>query len=444
VKALRDDDSIVIDFVLERDTVGVPGSPNIAQTILRKIDKSDIVVCDVSIITQNMSIGRLSPNPNVLIELGYALKALGADRIVMVQNTEYGGPELLPFDLKMNRVTTYEMNARETDRASERGKLQKKLERAIRTILPTLEIASQEESETLSDVTDEAIRSIENSAPNKTIRVGRFVELLNEELDSLAPDFSEGDARDELFIQSINTTQGFVFEYARLAKTIAVMGDRDAVLALYRIFERIMDNYRPPAGFNGNFYRSDFDYYKFLGHELFIVLISSLISENQWIMITNLLNKDIYIKNSLSGPRLVDFSAISEPVESFEIHSNRLNMKRVSFHADTLNQRYTDGTLAEIVPIEEFTAADFFLRLRSEKWRPWSILYIGHGEPRYLTESTSTQFAENLLAPLDLKSQDEFRQRIVACRESLSRFYASKTPFFDTLEDFDVSRVGSR
>jgi hypothetical protein len=54
-----------------------------------------------------MSRHRRAPNPNVLLELGYARSALGQNRIALVMNTAFGGPEKLRFDLKMYRVMTY-------------------------------------------------------------------------------------------------------------------------------------------------------------------------------------------------------------------------------------------------------------------------------------------------------------------------------------------------
>jgi hypothetical protein len=71
-KSIRNDDSIRVEPVVDRDTAGAPGAPDIAQTILNKIDQSNVFVCDVSIIDRERP--RPTPNPNVLIELGYALK----------------------------------------------------------------------------------------------------------------------------------------------------------------------------------------------------------------------------------------------------------------------------------------------------------------------------------------------------------------------------------
>lgn len=44
-KKVRDDDSIEVEPVIDRDTRDVPGAPNIAETILKKIAESEVFVC---------------------------------------------------------------------------------------------------------------------------------------------------------------------------------------------------------------------------------------------------------------------------------------------------------------------------------------------------------------------------------------------------------------
>jgi hypothetical protein len=138
VKAIRDDDSIKIEPVIDRDTQGVPGAPDIAQTILQKIEQSQIFVCDVSIINRWMSIilrKRAAPNPNVLVEPGYALKVLGPECIIMVLNAAYGKQELLPFDLRMKRVVSYYEQRSNRNCAAERKRLEAVLTDTIKAIL---------------------------------------------------------------------------------------------------------------------------------------------------------------------------------------------------------------------------------------------------------------------------------------------------------------------
>jgi hypothetical protein len=111
-------ETLGIEPCLDRDTQNTPGAPDIAATIFDKIDKCHLFVCDVSIVNQNAS-NRPTPNPNVLIELGYAVKTLGWNRIICVFNEATGGIQDLPFDLRQRRVRSYQLREGE-DKADQR------------------------------------------------------------------------------------------------------------------------------------------------------------------------------------------------------------------------------------------------------------------------------------------------------------------------------------
>ena len=87
VKALQKDDSVDIHPVIDRDTEGVSGSPEIAQTIFAKIRNANIFVADISIINAAFEGSRPTPNPNVLVELGYAASSLGWGNVLCVFNS---------------------------------------------------------------------------------------------------------------------------------------------------------------------------------------------------------------------------------------------------------------------------------------------------------------------------------------------------------------------
>jgi hypothetical protein len=84
---------------LDHDRKGVPGSPDLANTILDKIRATSIFVADVTPVGKTEG-GKLVMNPNVAIELGYALTSIGNQGLLMVLNDYYGDRESLPFDLK--------------------------------------------------------------------------------------------------------------------------------------------------------------------------------------------------------------------------------------------------------------------------------------------------------------------------------------------------------
>jgi hypothetical protein len=107
------DDSL---FRVDRDTLDVAGSPPIAETILRKIREAGVFVADVTTIGKSVA-GKLLPNPNVMIELGYAMRVLGHERIVLVMNQAEGATlRHLPFDLRHWRVpVVYSLRKDATD-----------------------------------------------------------------------------------------------------------------------------------------------------------------------------------------------------------------------------------------------------------------------------------------------------------------------------------------
>ncbi len=99
VKQIAKESDIVM--IVDRDTKGVGGTPPVVEIILEKIRTCDIFVYDSSLVYKDP---RPAPNPNVLLELGYALAIIGERRLIGVFNTANGSSaEDLPFDFKHRR-----------------------------------------------------------------------------------------------------------------------------------------------------------------------------------------------------------------------------------------------------------------------------------------------------------------------------------------------------
>ena len=109
IQQLGRDDELDVEPSLDRDTRGVNGSPVILDAILEKIDNCTAFVADVSVINSGDS-SRPTPNPNVAIELGYAIASCGWDRILPVCNEHYGNIDKLPFDIPERRVISYTLS----------------------------------------------------------------------------------------------------------------------------------------------------------------------------------------------------------------------------------------------------------------------------------------------------------------------------------------------
>jgi hypothetical protein len=125
---------------IDHDTLDESGAPAITETILRKIKESAVFIADVSLVgataTQNGQSEKRLPNPNVMLELGYAAATIGWDRVILVMNKHYGSLERLPFDLRNRRFPiTYELGpeSQKVDQVSTAASTE--IEYAIRSAL---------------------------------------------------------------------------------------------------------------------------------------------------------------------------------------------------------------------------------------------------------------------------------------------------------------------
>lgn len=114
IKSLNKEDVLHLYFEYDRDTLGLSGSPDITSSIFDKIKKCTLFIADISNITTHAN--RSIPNPNVLIELGYAINILGWERIICFFDINTGTIEQLPFDIRQKRILTYDPTKENEDK----------------------------------------------------------------------------------------------------------------------------------------------------------------------------------------------------------------------------------------------------------------------------------------------------------------------------------------
>lgn len=114
-----------IKLEIDSDARDEPGSPYIPHSIFHKIKESQIFLADVTLVFKGINRKSvLSPNPNVLVELGYAISELGWNRIIPVLNVNNHTPEDLPFDIRQHATLRYK----------DKDELSEKITHAILTI----------------------------------------------------------------------------------------------------------------------------------------------------------------------------------------------------------------------------------------------------------------------------------------------------------------------
>jgi hypothetical protein len=130
IAGLKGVEEPLLDVRLDHDTQGVAGSPDITSVILEKIDKCSVFVADVTPVDEGND-DRRFPNPNVLLELGYAIKSKSFSRVIMILNTHFGDVEQLPFDIRGKRILRYSSAPEDESRSEVMRSLSKTLLEAL-------------------------------------------------------------------------------------------------------------------------------------------------------------------------------------------------------------------------------------------------------------------------------------------------------------------------
>lgn len=121
---------------LDHDTKGKTGWVDITVAIFEKIEASGVFIADVTPVAESKSkldkagkeVGlRPIMNPNVAVEMGYALKALDWSKIIPIMNTAYGSVDRMPFDVDRSRRWAMTYNLKEGASKDEIKDVRKKL-----------------------------------------------------------------------------------------------------------------------------------------------------------------------------------------------------------------------------------------------------------------------------------------------------------------------------
>lgn len=94
------------EIVIDEDSRNTTREDSIDYIILKKIPNCDFFVGDITPVAKDYK-GKPIPNPNVMLELGYAVKAIGWSRCLLVWNEKYGDMIHAPFDVRNRSIIPY-------------------------------------------------------------------------------------------------------------------------------------------------------------------------------------------------------------------------------------------------------------------------------------------------------------------------------------------------
>jgi hypothetical protein len=383
------------------------------------------------------------------------LGVLGAERIITVLNTAYGRQEDLPFDLRQRRSIGYYMPEETESEGQSRASVRRDLENRLKTeLLAILRLEDPQPIE-MVPLAEQAREAVNEGRPDQAALVREYMVELAMKIPLISPADTK-EVLDEQLVQAIDASTGLKIEFARLAKRIAEMSAAEAARALYEGFAEILNlSTLPPDGRrrDDRFAR---DLARFLGYELFVSFFAFLMQNKRWELIAALLDQELYARvHDFAFPESVPFTALSQPVALLYEPNKRLNLNSRSLQGKLLYERHSKGDLAKLVPIEQFMEADYFLFLRASlspetppqwiEWRGWSTVNM-QSPARFLRESVRSEFAQQLAHALGLPDVPALRSRLSERQNALTDIwtYGFRSPWFDPLERFDISTIGSR
>lgn len=130
------EDSPRVEFGME----GIAGTPEVATVMFTRIKKSAVFIGDMTLVGTIAKGGsdkdKRVPNPNVLLEMGYAAGTIGWGRVICVMNEHFGKRKELPFDVR-NRRFPIDYSLAPGDK-TQREKVKKDLTRQIKFAIETV------------------------------------------------------------------------------------------------------------------------------------------------------------------------------------------------------------------------------------------------------------------------------------------------------------------
>lgn len=235
-----------------------------------------------------------------------------------------------------------------------------------------------------------------------------YFNLFSENLEKFRITRNETEVFDQQVVDSI---ENFIPARNELVEAFSVIAQYDqsttTVPAIHKFFESLIHYLDKPEGTN-SYQEWDWDNFKFIIQESFILCIAIFLKHERFDIVSYLLNQRYYMDNNYSHNAMSSFGVFRNYLESLNHRNNRLQLQRLSVHADMMKERCSDSGLA----FNYIMQADFMLYLaeamhglkgeRRQEWWPESLLYksfrSGGGFEIFLRAESMDYF--NRLAPI--------------------------------------------
>lgn len=229
-----------------------------------------------------------------------------------------------------------------------------------------------------------ASEALKLGKPNAVSALRAYLDVATTELESARLKSGGAAEFDQKVVDSIDALKPLVGQIGDLVGLVAhVENPTSGIDAFQRFLEQLLSLSERPPSVN-QWHEWDYDNYRFIAHEVILCMTATLIREEQFHVLDDLLKRRFVIPNSDNYKQFSnDFSAFYKYLRSFDHRNSRLNLNKYSLHASILHDRYTSARLS----FDEILQADFCLFLRdcavamrgenlSPSWYPITTVYV--------------------------------------------------------------------
>lgn len=247
-----------------------------------------------------------------------------------------------------------------------------------------------------------------------------YLSILAESFEQLRIERTSDKNFDDLLVESIGAFLPYRDEFIQVMSTVARFSAADESIRLVRkFFEQLIPYMSRPANVN-QYYREDFDNFKFLIHELFLYVIAILIKHDRFDAVADLLQAGFFAGNSpdyTTNP-MQPFTIFRNHLQSLKSRNERLKLSRMSLHADLLRERAeTSGVLWR-----DLMQADFVMFMRDSLaawdeerrpgWYPETLIFYEEfgGSFEVFARAESKAYFNKMKGMIGVSTKDKLMQ----------------------------------
>ncbi|AEX54423.1 hypothetical protein GRAQ_04753 [Rahnella aquatilis CIP 78.65 = ATCC 33071] len=267
-------------------------------------------------------------------------------------------------------------------------------------------------------------RAVSAIKENKTFSAGALDEYFSTfitNLESFRIGKKEGEFDDQI-IDNIDKFLPYRNEIIMLFITIAQYAPKEEnILKIHRFLEGLVPYMHRPQNVN-SWQEWDFDNFKFIIHEVFLYSIAIFMKFERFAEVNILLTQKYYVPGNTDYGKntMVGYQVFREHLHSMQHRNSRLNLRRLSLHADLLEQRSKSSGLE----FRYLMQADFILFIRSEiqgddyysRWFPTTLLYVGHFHSAFevFARSSSKSYFDKVKCILAIDKPSDMNELMAA------------------------------